>query len=47
LLEKSKLLINQGINGFIIGRNIWQKNNAHDIGKKLLKIILNKDWRYR
>ncbi len=31
--------LNKGIDGFIIGRNLWQKENATDVGREIHKII--------
>ena len=38
----NNVMKNKG-NGIIIGRNIWQKENAVEIGKKLHNIIFNKN----
>ena len=33
----------KGIDGFIIGRNLWQKENATEIGKQIYKIVFEKN----
>jgi DhnA family fructose-bisphosphate aldolase class Ia len=39
LLSWIKESIDKGIDGFIIGRNLWQKENATELGKEIHKII--------
>lgn len=43
LLDWANNVVKNKGNGIIIGRNIWQKENAVEIGKKLHNIIFNKN----
>ncbi len=42
LLTWVKDSINKGIDGFIIGHNLWQKENATELGKEIHKITFGK-----
>jgi len=42
LITWIKESLNKGVDGFIIGRNLWQKENATEIGKEIHKIIFGK-----
>ncbi len=39
LLTWVKDSLNKGIDGFIIGRNLWQKENATELGKEIHEIV--------
>ncbi len=41
LINWVKDSLKRGVDGFIIGRNLWQKENATEIGKEIHKIIFN------
>lgn len=41
LINWIKDSLKKGVDGFIIGRNLWQKENATEIGKEIHKIIFN------